>query len=215
MEYASYLAGLDWSDHPDCTHPLLALVAREVNDETSDAARADLVPMIPEVIGVTSDDPRLVPALVARCVRLVVPAISGRFQRTLVAGLLTAEYVLAELDGRPAGKVRDESARLLVELPDAVAWATKVLMSRARPYSFGYEREAPLVVAGTIRAVTDFRVREGDALLRRLLSEAIEESRLWMPTGVESVVKVPDREPGATDNLHDPAQQAAECHRGY
>ena len=39
MEYASYLAGEDWSDHPACTHPLLAAIARHVNDCTTDAAR--------------------------------------------------------------------------------------------------------------------------------------------------------------------------------
>ena len=35
MEMASYLAGERWSDHPRCTHPLLASVARLVNDLTS------------------------------------------------------------------------------------------------------------------------------------------------------------------------------------
>ena len=39
MEMASYLAGERWSDHPSCTHPLLAAVAREVNDHLSDRAR--------------------------------------------------------------------------------------------------------------------------------------------------------------------------------
>jgi hypothetical protein len=32
MELASFLAGERWSDHPSCTHPLLAEVARNVND---------------------------------------------------------------------------------------------------------------------------------------------------------------------------------------
>ena len=30
MEFASLLAGERWSDHPACTHPLLAAVARHV-----------------------------------------------------------------------------------------------------------------------------------------------------------------------------------------
>ena len=34
MEMASYLAGERWSDHPKCTHPLVASVARMVNDNT-------------------------------------------------------------------------------------------------------------------------------------------------------------------------------------
>ena len=32
MEMASFLAGERWSDHPSCTHPLLASLARLVND---------------------------------------------------------------------------------------------------------------------------------------------------------------------------------------
>src|SRR5829696_8481888 len=56
MEFASLLAGERWSDHPACTHPLLAAVARHVNDHTSDAARARLAELIPSVIGLTGQD---------------------------------------------------------------------------------------------------------------------------------------------------------------
>lgn len=35
MELASYLASERWSDHPACTHPVLAEAARLVNDCTS------------------------------------------------------------------------------------------------------------------------------------------------------------------------------------
>ena len=59
MELASYLAGERWSDHPRCTHPLLASVARLVNDLTSDGQRSRLAGLIPCVIGMTSDDPRI------------------------------------------------------------------------------------------------------------------------------------------------------------
>ena len=57
MELASYLAGERWSDHPRCTHPLLAMLARAVNDLTVDPERPKLAPLIPSVIGLTSDDP--------------------------------------------------------------------------------------------------------------------------------------------------------------
>jgi hypothetical protein len=59
MEFASYLAGERWSDHPACTHGTLAHLARLVNDLTSNTARARLTPLIPTVIGLTSDDPLL------------------------------------------------------------------------------------------------------------------------------------------------------------
>ena len=56
MEFASLLAGERWSDHPSCTHPLVAAVARHVNDLTSDAGRGRLAELIPSVIGLTGDD---------------------------------------------------------------------------------------------------------------------------------------------------------------
>jgi hypothetical protein len=45
MELASFLAGERWSDHPSCTHPLVAMLARAVNDLTSDHARPRLAPI--------------------------------------------------------------------------------------------------------------------------------------------------------------------------
>ena len=47
MELASYLAGERWSAHPACTHPLLAALARDVNDHTPDAGLARLAVLAP------------------------------------------------------------------------------------------------------------------------------------------------------------------------
>src|SRR5690606_9481396 len=59
MELASYLAGERWSDHPSCTHPLLSTMARLVNDHTTDDGRDRLGRLVPSVIGLTSEDPRV------------------------------------------------------------------------------------------------------------------------------------------------------------
>ncbi len=56
MEFASYLAGERWSDHPRCTDPTLAALARAVNDTMHDARRGELVSDIPRVIGLRGDD---------------------------------------------------------------------------------------------------------------------------------------------------------------
>ncbi|GAA1587159.1 hypothetical protein GCM10009789_45870 [Kribbella sancticallisti] len=100
MEYASYLAGEKWSDHPSCTHSLLAYLAREVNDRTSDAGRAALAPLIPTVIGVTSDDPIVHPRLVARVVRTVLPVVADQDKIVLAVALIRAEQVSADLEDR-------------------------------------------------------------------------------------------------------------------
>lgn len=55
MEYVSVLAGERFSDHPRCTDPALAELARLVNDLTvDDAARAELVRRAPD-LAATSD----------------------------------------------------------------------------------------------------------------------------------------------------------------
>ncbi len=95
MELASYLAGETWSDHPRCTHALLASLARDINDHVSDAARSRLAPLIPEVIGLTGDDPR-VDAWIAREAALAaLPVTAAERQGVAAVGLLRCERVLA------------------------------------------------------------------------------------------------------------------------
>jgi hypothetical protein len=50
MELVGAVAGGPWSDHPLCTPPVLALVARTVNDHTSARARPLLAPLVPYLI---------------------------------------------------------------------------------------------------------------------------------------------------------------------
>ena len=100
MEMASYLAGERWSDHPRCTHSLLAALARLVNDNTPDADRQQLAPMIPSVIGLDSDDPRWDVVIARRAAAAALPIASESRQRALAVGLLTCARLLAQLDGR-------------------------------------------------------------------------------------------------------------------
>lgn len=51
MEYVSLLAGEQWSDHPECTHPALAAFARHLNDRLEDEHRHVLVPLIGRLLG--------------------------------------------------------------------------------------------------------------------------------------------------------------------
>ncbi len=59
MEYVSLLAGEEWSDRPECTHPMLAHEARTTNDLLRDSDRARLVPLIGRLFGTTEDSPEL------------------------------------------------------------------------------------------------------------------------------------------------------------
>src|SRR6476620_5642940 len=77
MELASFLAGERWSDHPGCTHPLLAALARLVNDSTSDAGRGRLVELVPSVIGLTSDDPHVDVEIALRSATTALPVAAA------------------------------------------------------------------------------------------------------------------------------------------
>src|SRR6186997_1813733 len=91
MEMASFLAGERWSDHPACTHPLLAALARLVNDHTSDAGRGRLVELIPSVVGLTSDDPHVDLEIMLRASTTALPVASAPRQRVLAVAVLSGE----------------------------------------------------------------------------------------------------------------------------
>ncbi|MDX6275984.1 MAG: hypothetical protein QOJ72_112 [Nocardioidaceae bacterium] len=55
MEYVSLLAGEEWSDRPECTHPILAHEARTTNDLLLDHDRPRLVPLVSRLFGTTED----------------------------------------------------------------------------------------------------------------------------------------------------------------
>lgn len=69
MEFASVLAGEPFGDHPRCTHPLLAALARGVNDRVDDATRQRLLPLVPAVVGVRGPSALLSAVVVAAVTR--------------------------------------------------------------------------------------------------------------------------------------------------
>ena len=103
MEFASLLAGERWSDHPVCTHPLLAAVAQHVNDLTSDTGRPSLATLIPSVIGVTGDDLHIDARIALGLATMALPVVSAERQRVMAVSVFTCERILAGLDGRPVG----------------------------------------------------------------------------------------------------------------
>jgi hypothetical protein len=124
MEMASYLAGERWSDHPGCAHPTLAALARDVNDHLDAEHRAQLVPMIPDVIGTATEDPH-VPLLVARACALAVLGLESPHEGIAALALLHAEAALNVLDGRRPESLTAEARRALDHHDDAVRWARR------------------------------------------------------------------------------------------
>src|SRR6266511_6291080 len=126
MELASLLAGERWSDHPACTHPLLAAVARHVNDYTSDAGRPRLTGLIPSVIGLTGDDLHIDVRIALRSATTALPVVAAERQRVMAVSVLTCERVLADLDGRAVGSLEEQSR--LGDIPEVDGCAVRVIV---------------------------------------------------------------------------------------
>src|SRR5215216_4259373 len=176
MEFASLLAGERWSDHPACTHPLLAAVARHVNDYTSDAGRARLGELIPSVIGLTGEDLQIDARIALGSARLALPVVAAECQGVLAVAVLSCERVLAELDGRPVG-AREEQSRSALQVPHAARWAEQFI-SAAQTAAISPKRfcrhAAPVIVHDAAQGIAQAYVPDPDAMLRDLLVQAID-----------------------------------------
>jgi hypothetical protein len=202
MEFASLLAGERWSDHPACTHPLLAAVARHVNDLTSDAGRDRLAELIPSVIGLTGEDLHIDAAIALGSARLALPVAAAERQHVLAVGVLSCERMLAVLDGRPAGALEEQSRSTLAQVPHAAAWAAR--FTGAAPASAisakRFRRQAaPSIVRNATQGIAQACVPNPDGMLRTLLVQAIDACAAWA-----------DRDPNRDAGL-DPAIWAAAC----
>jgi hypothetical protein len=177
MEIASLLAGERWSDHPACTHPVLAAVARCVNDAVTDAGRQSLVPLIPSVINASGTDPRIAPSLVLLCTRAALRSASSAHRGDLAASRQAADRRLARYD---------EMAR--AELADAAADGSRrgVFAGLCRRWEQlghawsekAYLRvDAPIAVHHAVTALAPRPRPQNDTALHQLLVDCIAESR--------------------------------------
>jgi hypothetical protein len=179
MEFASYLAGERWSDHPACTHPLLALLARQVNDHISDQARQGLVGHVPDVIGLTGSDLRIDVRIALGAARTALPVAAEERQRVMAVAVLTCERLLAELDGRPAAPPSQPSRDTLARVPGAAAWAQRYTRGIAISRRAFRRQTAPAIVEYAVDGIAQACVSDRDAMLRDLLIGAIDDFRAW------------------------------------
>ena len=175
MEMASYLAGERWSDHPACTHPLLAALARDVNDYTSDAARGRLAGLIPSVIGLTGDDLHIDARVALVCARMALPVAAAGRQQVLSVSVLVCERVLGDLDGRPAGWLAEPSRAALARVPDAARWARDFTRDLPIAPKAFRQRAAPFTVHTAAEGIAQACITQPDEMLGDLLIAAITE----------------------------------------
>lgn len=198
MEYASYLAGEKWSDHPACTHPLLAELARQVNDFISDELRQTLIELVPDMIGLTGGDLRIDLEIALRAARTALPVVDEERQQIMATAVLTCERLLADLDGYPGAPLSQASSDALDLAPGAAAWARRYTRNLAISQRAFRRHAAPTIVRYAVQGVAHASVPDADSLLRHLLSGAVADckklrgpDRRWSSRNAQPVTAEP------------------------
>lgn len=182
MEFASYLAGERWTDHPKCVHPVLAALARNVNDCTSDRARPRLAPLIPSVVGLNPDGILADALIVLRCAQIALPVVSMDRAHVMAVALFAAEGVIGPLEGRGPGEVSSRTNTALDMAPEAARWATRFMREVDAGKHGAVQRNPKFrrqVALNTVRysvpAVRDACVPDPESLMFQMLAGSIQD----------------------------------------
>ena len=113
MEYVSVLAGERFADRPRCTDPLLAMLARLVNDATSDSGRNRLGELAPALAAAPRTDAAGAAALVVATVLRVHEAVgrSPRLDRVLCRARRRLQRTSARTQAGPWARIQDLAHR--------------------------------------------------------------------------------------------------------
>jgi hypothetical protein len=161
MEFASFLAGERWSDHPACTHRIVAALARDVNDLTTDRARDELMPLVTRVIGIQEVDELRVAMLAATA---AMPIASLDRQRALGVGILLL---------MSSGVSKADADHAFSFAPDTERWAHDYL-ARTPRHTFS-ARTCEAIVHTSVVGIALACVDDADARLRALLESVLDE----------------------------------------
>lgn len=181
MEMASFLAGERWSDHPACTHPLLAELARRINDSLSDRHRSSLIPLIPSVIGLNSDDVHVDAAIALRSAWTALPIASASRQNVLATAVIGCELILAELDGRDRDSMSTQSRQVLEQVPEAAAWARSFSRRSRVPLRIFRAQTAPRIVGIAVEGIASACAPDVEQRLVDLLAASIADCQMLIP----------------------------------
>lgn len=176
MEFASFMAGERWSDHPKCTHPVLASLARDVNDHLSDDARSRIVTLIPTVIGLVGDDPLIDLTIAVHSATAALPVAAYERQKSLAVGLLRCERELAR-QPIPAAAARELSAHIRLALahnPEAERWA-RSFAEQSWGTVHDFSRTAQQIVSLSVSGIANACVADPDDRLRLLFERCLSD----------------------------------------
>jgi hypothetical protein len=197
MEFASFLAGERWSDHPRCTDPTLAALARAVNDTIHDGRRDELVPEIPRVIGLRGDDARLGLVIALRAATCALPVSSLERQRALAVAVLATLEALAAC-GINEPRPRADAQRALDATPDAARWAAEHLAIWQVRTSELVRHGCDAIVRASAIGLAQACVDDADDRLAAMLRTAIGDAEAFLgrdTAAVPAVAPLPRLEP--------------------
>ncbi|MBI5161404.1 MAG: hypothetical protein HY996_08340 [Micrococcales bacterium] len=191
MEFASYLAGERWSDHPRCTDPTLSALARAVNDLMRDSRRSELAVDVPRVIGLRGDDRRIGLLVALRAASSALPVASMDRQRALAVAVLA---LVDALDTVGVHEVRSRRAAedALAQNPDAAAWAAGHLAVWGVNASELVRRGCDAIIRASVLGVAQACVPDADDRLAAMLRAAIEDVEAYLGAGSTVAVGMPE-----------------------
>jgi len=190
MEFASYLAGERWSDHPACTDPVLAALARAVNDLVGDHRRQELLRDVPRVIGLKGG-PAETLRVAASAAASALPVSSMHRQHALTVGLRAAMSALDAL-GVDAPELRARAEAAYLSAPGSVAWVERHSEFNARIPPGREERAGLEIVRVAACGIAEACVWDADDRLIALLRAAIAEFETARPKAeAETTMRMP------------------------
>ena len=128
MELASALAGETWSDHPASVQPVLAAVARVVNDRVGEQDRACLEQFLPAMIGTATDDIDSYARLVIVCATAALTEERVRSHPDIRAEVESARRMAQRALSATTGAY---IARLLASSPTVQRWYRRTAVRQA------------------------------------------------------------------------------------
>jgi hypothetical protein len=182
MEYTSVIAGERFTDAPPCTDPVLAALARAVNDYIGDASRQRLAPLAARLSVLRDRGIEYEDAIVRRAVLTALPYAADQARRRLLLIALFGrdraargvtrgfDEQMLDLDSQLALLGAGPSVRA-----DDVAAAAAVVASSPVDTADNLRRGAPRTIelaVATIAAHAD----DAAELLYRLLADCVEEA---------------------------------------
>jgi hypothetical protein len=177
MEYTSVLAGERFSDSPRCTDPVLAAVARAVNDYSTDAARQRIAPYAGDLTTTHGAGDDVQHGIVRRCLLTALRAAEGNRRHVLLVALLGLDRAAhgASRGWDDSMLTVDSELALLAHdsgLADAAAYVADL------PVTVGEHSRRALAVAAEVAVATIAEsADEPDDVLFELFQQCLDDYR--------------------------------------